>query len=77
MAILKEEFEKIISKSFKDANFVLMDTLGDGDHYSLDITSPEFEGLSSLARHRLINERLKDYIGSKVHALTILSINKI
>lgn len=75
MAILKQEFELVLAEKFKGARFILKDTLMDGDHYSLEISSPEFEGLSLLKAHRLINDRLKDYIGTKVHALTILKIN--
>jgi stress-induced morphogen len=77
MALKKELFENIINTSFKDVKFILTDMVGDGDHYSLEITSPEFEKLSLLNSHKLINGRLKDYIGTKVHALTILSINVI
>jgi stress-induced morphogen len=77
MALKKEVFESVINANFKDVKFILTDMVGDEDHYSLEISSPEFKGLSHLQRHRLINSRLKDYIGSKVHALTILSINVI
>lgn len=77
MAIEKKAFEAIIQANFKNVKFILTDMLNDEDHYSLEISSPEFEGLSILASHRLINERLKEYIGTKVHALTILSINII
>lgn len=77
MAIKKDEFEHIILSRFKEAKFILTDIVGDEDHYSLQISSPEFLNLSLLQSHRLINERLKDYIGTKVHALTITSINLI
>lgn len=75
MAIQKAEFEAIIASKFNDVKFTLTDMVGDEDHYSLQISSPEFNGLSLIQSHRLINERLKDYIGTKVHALTIISIN--
>ena len=77
MALSHNAFQQIISEHFKDVKFILTDIVGDEDHYSLEISSPEFEGLSILKSHRLINERLKDYIGTQVHALTILSINVI
>lgn len=77
MAIEKTEFENIIKENFPGAKFILNDMVGDGDHYSLEISSPEFEGLSPLKAHRLINEKLKNYIGTTVHALTISSINLI
>ena len=77
MALSHNIFQQIINEHFKDVKFILTDIVGDEDHYSLEISSPEFEGLSILKSHRLINERLKDYIGTQVHALTILSINVI
>jgi stress-induced morphogen len=77
MALKKEIFEDVIKSNFKDVKFILTDMVGDEDHYSLEISSPEFDGLSILQSHKLINKKLKDYIGSKVHALTILSINVI
>ena len=77
MPLKKEFFESIIKSNFKDVKFDLIDMLGDNNHYSLEISSPEFNGLSLLNSHKLINERLKDYIGTHVHALTILSINVI
>ena len=77
MALSHNIFQQIINEHFKDVKFILTDIVGDEDHYSLEISYPEFEGLSILKSHRLINERLKDYIGTQVHALTILSINVI
>lgn len=75
MAIQKEKFEQIISQKFPGAVFILTDLVGDMDHYSLEISSPEFDGLKLLESHRLINERLKEYIGTQVHAFTISKIN--
>lgn len=77
MAIKKSELEKVIKEKFTNAIFILTDIAGDEDHYSIQISSPEFNNLSLIQSHRLINEKLKDYIGSQVHAFTILSINKI
>lgn len=77
MALERSLFEEIIKNSFKEAKFILTDMVEDGEHYSLELSSPEFNNLSLLQSHRLINERLKDIIGIKVHALTILSINLI
>jgi stress-induced morphogen len=76
MPLKQEDFENIIQERFQDVKFILTDTAEDGDHYSLEISSPEFDGLSLINSHRLINERLKDCIGTKVHALSITSINK-
>lgn len=77
MPLNQDEFSQVIESSFKEAKFILIDMLGDKNHYSLEITSPEFTDLSLLESHRLINSKLKNYIGTQVHALTILSVNVI
>lgn len=40
-------------------------------HVRLIIDSDQFEGLSTLAKHRLINEQLKDLIPHTLHAVAI------
>ncbi|KAF5335823.1 hypothetical protein D9611_009652 [Ephemerocybe angulata] len=45
------------------------DSDGCGDKYSVLIVSEIFAGKSTLARHRLVNELLKDYI-ARIHAFS-------
>ncbi|MBU6460104.1 MAG: BolA family transcriptional regulator [Proteobacteria bacterium] len=42
-----------------------------GGHYRLYISSPLFNGLPILERHRLIYDLLKDLMKDKIHALSI------
>jgi BolA protein len=42
-----------------------------GGHFSLVIVSNDFSGLSRLARHRAVLERVGDLIPHPVHALAI------
>jgi BolA protein len=44
---------------------------GGGGHFSLTIVSEQFRGLSQLARHRAILDRVGDLIPHPVHALAI------
>lgn len=45
---------------------------GDGHHFFAVIVSPEFEGKTRLARHRLIKDGLKEKLASnELHALSI------
>ncbi|WP_434779678.1 BolA family protein [Neisseria sp. Ec49-e6-T10] len=45
---------------------------GDGHHFFAQIISTQFEGLSRLARHRLIKDALAERIASnELHALSI------
>ena len=40
-------------------------------HFRVLVVSPEFEGKSRVARHRLVNDLLSDQLATKVHALAI------
>ena len=42
-----------------------------GGHFNLEITSSHFLGKSTIMRHRLVYEALKDLIPHKIHALSI------
>jgi len=44
---------------------------GGGGHFSVTIVSERFDGLSRLARHRAVLERVGDLIPHPVHALAI------
>lgn len=42
-----------------------------GGHYRLTIVSEQFDGLNSVARHRVIYQALGDLMGKHIHALSI------
>uniref|UniRef100_A0A8C1TWE4 BolA-like protein 1 n=1 Tax=Cyprinus carpio TaxID=7962 RepID=A0A8C1TWE4_CYPCA len=44
---------------------------GSESHFRVLVVSPQFEGLSLLQRHRLVNETLREELSSCVHALAI------
>jgi BolA protein len=44
-----------------------------GGHFKLTIISPDFKGLSSVARHRAVYAALNRHIPEEIHALTILA----
>jgi BolA protein len=43
----------------------------EGRHFSVRISSPHFDGLSRLARHRLIYDAVADLMPRGIHALAI------
>lgn len=45
-----------------------------GGHYALTIVSPEFAGLNTLARHRLVNATVGDPAQIGIHALSIRAL---
>lgn len=44
---------------------------GGESHFTVDITASRFDGLTRVARHRLVNEALADELAGPVHALVI------
>jgi BolA protein len=44
---------------------------GGGGHYTVHIVSEKFQGLSSIARHRLVYDALRDLMTDGIHALAI------
>jgi BolA protein len=42
-----------------------------GGHFHLKITSPQFSGLSHVARHRLVYQALGELMQTQIHALAI------
>jgi stress-induced morphogen len=43
-------------------------------HFRVQIVSQAFEGMSAVARHRAVNEALKDELAGPVHALSIKAL---
>jgi stress-induced morphogen len=69
MSIKKSDFETLLAKFFPEAQFEVIDTIGDEDHYRVKISSPEFNEMTRIQKHRLVNSRLKEYIGGQIHAV--------
>ena len=42
-----------------------------GGHFSVSITSSQFRGRSTLARHRLVYQAVNDMMPGEIHALSI------
>lgn len=42
-----------------------------GGHYTVNIVSPVFAGVSTLERHRMIYDALADMMKGEIHALSI------
>jgi BolA protein len=46
-----------------------------GGHFHVTITAKNFDGLPTLARHRLVYEALGDAMQAEVHALSIMALD--
>ncbi|KAF9463300.1 bola protein [Collybia nuda] len=70
MPINTIELENAIRKVLAISHLEIVDqSSGCGDNYAVLLVSDVFEGKSTLARHRMVNELLKDEI-AQMHAFS-------
>lgn len=60
-----------LTEAFPDAEIVIDDLAGDGDHYRARIVSSAFAGLSRVRQHQLVYAALKGAVGGELHALAL------
>jgi stress-induced morphogen len=65
------DLEAELRHAFPDAEIVIEDLAGDGDHYRARITSKAFAGLPRVRQHQLVYAALKGKVGGELHALAL------
>ncbi len=71
MAMSAKELESLLREAFDDAEIVIQDLAGDGDHYKATIRSAAFAGKSRVAQHQMVYAALKGRMGGELHALAL------
>ncbi len=66
-----EALKADLQAAFPDAEIVIQDLAGDGDHYRARIVSQAFAGLSRIKQHQLVYAALKGKMGGELHALAL------
>jgi stress-induced morphogen len=66
-----EELRTHLIEAFPDAEIVIDDLAGDGDHYRARIVSAAFAGLPRVRQHQLVYAALKGKMGGELHALAL------
>lgn len=66
-----EELRGHLTEAFPDAEIVIDDLAGDGDHYRARIVSSAFAGLPRIKQHQLVYAALKGKMGGELHALAL------
>ena len=69
LAVLTPDSVELIDDSDKHAGHE--GAKSGGGHFQLIIVSPQFEGKSSQARHRLVHAALGEMLEREIHALSI------
>jgi stress-induced morphogen len=71
MPMSADEIRAHLLEAFPDAEIVIQDLAGDGDHYRATIVTGAFTGQSRVRRHQLVYAALKGKMGGELHALSL------
>ena len=71
MAMDLKEIEDLIKEAFPDATVDIQDLAGDGNHYSAEVISSQFNGKSKIEQHKMVYNSLKGKMGNELHALAL------
>lgn len=71
MPMAQTDLEAVLREGFPDAEIVVEDLAGDGDHYKAKIVSTAFAGISKVKQHQLVYAALKGKMGGELHALAL------
>ena len=71
MAMEASEIARLIKEAIPDAEVVIEDLRGDGDHYAAQVTSATFVGKSRVQQHQMVYQALKGRMGDELHALAL------
>lgn len=71
MAMEAAKIERLIQEGIPDAEVLIEDLRGDGDHYAAQVTSPSFSGKSRVQQHQMVYKALQGSMDSALHALAL------
>lgn len=71
MPMSAAEIESMIKEALPDAEIVIEDLAGDGDHYRANVVSESFRGKTRVQQHQLVYDALKGNMGGVLHALAL------
>ena len=65
------DIERFIKEALPDADVIINDLRGDGDHYSAFVKSASFIGKSRVQQHQMVYAALQGRMGNELHALAL------
>jgi stress-induced morphogen len=66
-----DEIAVFIKSALPDAEVIIKDLAGDGDHYAAHVTSAAFKGLPRVRQHQMVYAALQGRMGGALHALAL------
>jgi stress-induced morphogen len=71
MAMTAAEIETLIRAGLPEAEILVEDLAGDGNHYRAHVVSPAFRGKSRVQQHQMVYRALGGRMGDTLHALAL------
>jgi Stress-induced morphogen (activity unknown) len=71
MPMSAETITTTIKAALPDAEILLQDLAGDGDHWQVTVISSAFAGLPRVRQHKLVMDAFGSDMGTTLHALSI------
>ena len=66
-----EELRERIERALPGSTATVEDLTGGGDHFTADVVSNRFDGLTRIEQHQLVYSIFGDEVGGPIHALSI------
>ena len=71
MPMQADEIAGFIKSALPDAEVIIKDLAGDGDHYAATVVSSAFAGKTRVQQHQMVYAALKGNMGGVLHALAL------
>lgn len=71
MAIEYKILHELVQKNFPNATIKIVDTVGDRDHYRIEIIDPQFVNLTKIQQHKIVHKALKNVLNNQLHAIEL------
>lgn len=71
MAVAQDKLNSLLKEAFADAEIIIQDLAGDGDHYSVTVKSSAFKGMTRVQQHKMVYDALQGAMAAELHALAI------
>ena len=71
MAMVGAEIERLIKRALPEAQVIVVDLAGDGDHFAARVTCEAFKGKSRVQQHKMVYDALQGSMDGALHALAL------
>jgi len=66
-----EDIKNLVVSALPGSEVTVVDTEGDGDHWSVTVASELFVGKSLLQQHKMVYSALGDRVGTALHSVQV------